>query len=155
MAAIARTGGQAVGETVQSMESIREQVSTTAVQVNDLDQKGQQIGQIVSTIQAIAEQTNLLALNAAIEAARAGEAGRGFAVVADEVRKLAEQSSSATKEIGALIETVRATVTATVEAIQATESRVDAGTEQSQTAGAALKEIVESASKVADELTQV
>ncbi|HLK14535.1 MAG TPA: methyl-accepting chemotaxis protein [Fimbriimonadaceae bacterium] len=155
MASVAQTGGDAVRETVESMDSIREQVASTAAQVNDLDQKGQQIGQIVSTIQAIAEQTNLLALNAAIEAARAGEYGRGFAVVADEVRKLAEQSSAATKEIGALIESVRTTVSATVEAIRSAEARVDEGTEQSQAAGASLKEIVTSATSVADQLTEV
>ncbi|HWA83180.1 MAG TPA: methyl-accepting chemotaxis protein [Fimbriimonadaceae bacterium] len=155
MAEIAGAGGQAVTETVHSMELIREQVASTAEQVHDLDLKGQQIGHIVSTIQAIAEQTNLLALNAAIEAARAGDAGRGFAVVADEVRKLAEQSSAATKEISALIESVRGTVTATVQAIRATEEKVDAGTEQSQSAGAALMEIVSSATSVASQLMQV
>lgn len=155
MATLANTGGQAVSETVRSMDLIREQVSSTAEQVSDLDGKGQQIGQIVSTIQALAEQTNLLALNAAIEAARAGEYGRGFAVVADEVRKLAEQSSQATREIGALIEGVRATVSATVKAIHAAKDRVDAGTQQSQSAGVALKEIVTSAAAVANQLTQV
>ncbi len=155
MAAVAQSGGSAVGETVKSMESIREQVSATAERVSDLDQKGQQIGQIVSTIEAIAEQTNLLALNAAIEAARAGEAGRGFAVVADEVRKLAEQSTSATKEIGALIESVRATVSNTVQAIGIAQNRVDVGTEQSQSAGAALSEIVGAATSVASQLQEV
>ena len=155
MAEVAEGGGLAVQETVASMESIREQVETTATQVRDLDQKGQQIGQIVSTIEAIAQQTNLLALNAAIEAARAGEHGRGFAVVADEVRKLAEQSSSATKEIATLIESVRGTVSATVEAIELTQSRVDAGTEHSQLAGTSLKEIVSSASSVAEQLDHV
>jgi methyl-accepting chemotaxis protein len=155
MATIAKSGGEAVNETIQSMESIREQVAATAERVRDLDQKGQQIGQIVSTIEAIAEQTNLLALNAAIEAARAGDAGRGFAVVADEVRKLAEQSTSATKEIAALIESVRATVTATVQEIGVAENRVDAGTEQSQSAGSALLEIVQSASSVAGQLSKV
>jgi len=155
MAKVARSGGEAVTDTVQSMKSIKEQVASAARQINDLDQKGQQIGQIVSTIQAIAEQTNLLALNAAIEAARAGEYGRGFAVVADEVRKLAEQSGTATKEIAALIETVRGTVSATVQAIKATEGRVDAGTEQTELAGSALKEIVASVSSVAEQLSEV
>lgn len=154
MAAAAHSGGQAVRETVASMESIRDQVSTTAEKIQNLDEKGQQIGQIVLTIEAIAEQTNLLALNAAIEAARAGEHGRGFAVVADEVRKLAEQSSSATKEIGALIQSVRSTVTNTVEAIEQAQGRVDAGTKQSQSAGESLQDIVASATKVAEQLSE-
>lgn len=154
MSEVARSGGQAVRETVSSMESIREQVGMTAEKVRDLDEKGQQIGQIVSTIEALAEQTNLLALNAAIEAARAGEHGRGFAVVADEVRKLAEQSSSATKEIGTLIESVRGTVSATVDAIELAQERVATGTTQSQSAGESLQEIVASAATVADQLTE-
>lgn len=155
MAKVAQEGGKAVKETVSSMESIREQVQTTAQKVRDLDEKGQQIGQIVSTIEAIAEQTNLLALNAAIEAARAGEHGRGFAVVADEVRKLAEQSSSSTKEIATLIESVRQTVTDTVHAIEQAQSRVDVGTENSQLAGSSLEEIVGSTSSVAAQLSEV
>lgn len=155
MAKVAKEGGEAVRETVDSMESIRAQVETSASKVRDLDEKGQQIGQIVSTIEAIAEQTNLLALNAAIEAARAGDHGRGFAVVADEVRKLAEQSSVATKEIGALIESVRTTVSDTVQAIEVAQTRVDAGTEQSQKAGQSLSKIVESASSVASQLADV
>ncbi|MCI4209158.1 methyl-accepting chemotaxis protein, partial [Dickeya dianthicola] len=48
-------------------------------------------------------QTNILALNAAVEASRAGEHGKGFAVVAAEVRSLAQRSSTAVKEIEALI----------------------------------------------------
>lgn len=155
MASIAKDGGKAVGLTVETMESIREQVASAAKQIRELDQKGQQIGQIVSTIQAIAEQTNLLALNAAIEAARAGESGRGFAVVADEVRKLAEQSSQATQEIGGLIESVRVTVSETVQAIQDAEARVVAGNEHSQAAGSSLEVIVESAAAVASEISEV
>lgn len=77
----AKTGGQAVAETVNAMKEIATKISI---------------------IEEIARQTNLLALNAAIEAARAGEHGKGFAVVAAEVRKLAERSQKAAGEIGSL-----------------------------------------------------
>ncbi|MBU4244392.1 MAG: HAMP domain-containing protein [Proteobacteria bacterium] len=77
----ARFSGEAVGKTVQAMNSIAEKISI---------------------VEEIARQTNLLALNAAIEAARAGEHGKGFAVVAAEVRKLAERSGLAAAEISEL-----------------------------------------------------
>ena len=64
------------------------------------------VGQVAEQIEAIAKQTNLLALNATIEAARAGDAGKGFAVVAGEVKQLAGQTSSATKEIAELLQTL-------------------------------------------------
>ena len=62
---------------------------------------------MVGDHQGIADQTNLLALNAAIEAARAGELGRGFAVVADRVRKARQRTTTATDEIGRMMNDMR------------------------------------------------
>ncbi|HZP83522.1 MAG TPA: methyl-accepting chemotaxis protein [Chthonomonadaceae bacterium] len=154
-ATVAQTGGKAVEATITSMSRIQEQVEASAAQVKELGQKGQEIGAIVETIDQIAEQTNLLALNAAIEAARAGEHGKGFAVVADEVRKLAERATAATKEISALIGSVRAGVEEAVEAMEASHREVSTGAARSEEAGSALAQILQAAESVAAEVQGV
>jgi methyl-accepting chemotaxis protein len=83
-----------------------------------LESKGTEIGKVVQLIATIAKQTNLLALNATIEAARAGEAGRGFAVVASEVKDLANETATATNEIGTQVGGIRADTQNAVEAIE-------------------------------------
>jgi methyl-accepting chemotaxis protein len=134
-------GVVAVEETAQGMRRIREAVETTAARVADLGAKSGRIGAIVETIDAIAEQTNLLALNAAIEAARAGEQGRGFAVVADEVRKLAERSSTATKEIAALIGEVQRDTGRAVQAMDAGAAEVKSGSDLAERSASALASV--------------
>jgi methyl-accepting chemotaxis protein len=88
---------------IEQIKNINATMYSFKNQTNTLNENSLKIGQVVDIVSSIAEQTNLLALNASIEAARAGDAGKGFAVVAEEVKNLAEQSTSATKEIAAII----------------------------------------------------
>jgi methyl-accepting chemotaxis protein len=105
------------------------------VRMGEIHASAGKIAEIIGVIDGIAYQTNILALNAAVEAARAGEQGRGFAVVAEEVRSLAQRSSSAAREIKALIG-------------DSTE-KVAAGSQLVADAGRTMREIVDSVGQVA------
>jgi len=119
-ATLARSGGQAMAEAQDMVQSIA--------------QSSRQMGQIVATIESIAFQTNILALNAAVEAARAGEQGRGFAVVAAEVRALAQRSAAAAGEIRGLI--------------GASVTQVERGAQHMQAAGRTIAQAVQSVEQV-------
>jgi len=139
--AIANKGNEVVHNTIHGMDNIREQIQDTAKRIKRLGESSQEIGDIVSLIDDIADQTNILALNAAIQASLAGEAGRGFAVVADEVQRLAERSSSATRQIEALVRTIQADTNEAVISMEQTTAEVVRGARLAQDAGVALAEI--------------
>ena len=154
-ASAAHQGGKVVQETLSRMHAIAQSVGETAKKVEELGKQSDQIGKIIGVIDDIADQTNLLALNAAIEAARAGEQGRGFAVVADEVRKLAERTSSATKEITAMIRSIQAETKSAVTAMQSGTKEVEQGVELTTQAGSSLREIIQMAEQVGDMVTHI
>jgi len=151
----AEEGGSVVTQTVEGMKRIAQVVRKSATAVKDLGRSGDRIGEIVSVIDDIADQTNLLALNAAIEAARVGEAGRGFAVVADEVRKLADRTSSATKEIAAMIREIQSHTAGAVATMEEGNREVDSGIAMADQAGLALTAIVENSTRLTDMVAQI
>ncbi|MEO7200623.1 MAG: methyl-accepting chemotaxis protein [Dokdonella sp.] len=138
---IAAKGAAIVRQTIQGMDSIRDQIQETSKRIKRLGESSQEIGSIVELINDIAEQTNILALNAAIQAASAGEAGRGFAVVADEVQRLAERSANATKRIETLVQTIQSNTNEAVSSMEQTTAEVVAGARLAEDAGLALGEI--------------
>lgn len=143
-------GAQAVQNTINGMNSIREQIQDTAKRIKRLGESSQEIGEIVDLISDITEQTNVLALNAAIQAASAGEAGRGFSVVAAEVQRLAERSAEATKQIGALVQTIQADTHDAVAAMEKSTQGVVEGARLSDAAGQSLREIEETTRNLAN-----
>jgi methyl-accepting chemotaxis protein len=124
---VALEGRRIVGQVVDTMSGIQESSG--------------KIAEIIGIIEGIAFQTNILALNAAVEAARAGEEGRGFAVVASEVRSLAQRSSSAAKDIKALIE--------------ASGSRVETGAELVASAGETMEKVGIAIQRVTDIMGEI
>lgn len=94
---------QLAAETSQIATSARKTVDSMIATMSSINQEATKVSNIISVIDAIGLQTNLLALNAAVEAARAGVQGKGFAVVANEVRALSQRTSSAAREIKALV----------------------------------------------------
>lgn len=138
---IAKNGTAVVRNTIDGMDTIREQIQDTSKRIKRLGESSQEIGDIVSLINEIADQTNILALNAAIQAAMAGEAGRGFAVVADEVQRLAERSATATKQIAGLVKTIQNDTHEAVASMEQTTAEVVKGAELANSAGIALEEI--------------
>lgn len=138
---IAQHGREQVHQTVVSIESLADDVTANASQVEDLAQKVYGISKVLDVIRSIAEQTNLLALNAAIEAARAGDAGRGFAVVADEVRALAHRTQQSTQEIEQMIGGIQQGTDLAVNSMQLSNTRARSTLEVAKAAGTALEEI--------------
>ncbi|MDH5325414.1 MAG: methyl-accepting chemotaxis protein [Gammaproteobacteria bacterium] len=150
---IAKKGAQAVQDTINGMDKIREQIQETSKRIKRLGESSQLIGDMVELINDIADQTNILALNAAIQAAMAGESGRGFAVVADEVQRLAEKSTDATKQIEALVKTIQSDTNEAVASMEQSTSGVVSGAQLALRAGEALEEIENVSAHLAD-LTQ-
>ncbi len=148
-------GTSVVSQVVKAMGD----VNTVAVALsNDIKALGTQvesIGSVMGVISDIADQTNLLALNAAIEAARAGDAGRGFAVVADEVRKLAENTMSATTEVGSSITGIQQSTAANIAQFEKAAKIIGEATTLSNASGQALAEIQRLAEANASLITNI
>jgi methyl-accepting chemotaxis protein len=108
--------------------------------VTKLGQSSTEISGVLALIGSIAAQTNLLALNASIEAARAGEYGKGFAVVAHEVKELAQQTASATEEVGRKVSNIQADAGGAAEALSRMHAVTSLMNDHSATIAAAVEE---------------
>ena len=148
-------GNGIVSRTVASINTLADDINTSAEAVGKLKSDSENIGSVLDVIKGVAEQTNLLALNAAIEAARAGEQGRGFAVVADEVRSLAQRTQESASEIEKLIDGIQAGVEDAVEAMTKSSERVSTSVDNANQAGESLKVITSAVNTILQMNTQI
>lgn len=166
-----QTVAAAAEELSSSVKEITRQVTTSSekralassdanqasVTIREFSTTSKSVGQVVDLINDIAAQTNLLALNATIEAARAGEAGHGFAVVASEVKSLAQQTASATGDIGKQIneieiQTARSvssvdTISTAIKELNEISAAIAAATEEQSTATNEISRNIQEASQ--------
>ena len=152
---VSQGGEKAVGDTIEGMNRIREQMEAIAESTVRLSEQGQAIGEIIATVNDLAERSNLLAVNAAIEAAKAGEQGRGFVVVAQEIKSLAEQSRQATAQVRTILGDIQQATNAAVMATEQGSKAVDAGVRQSNQAMAAIRTLADSIDNSAQAATQI
>ncbi|KPB71697.1 methyl-accepting chemotaxis protein [Pseudomonas cannabina pv. alisalensis] len=146
----AQAGQTRVIETVQSIQTLTDNVQSTSALVQNLANQSQDIGKVLDVIRSIAEQTNLLALNAAIEAARAGESGRGFALVADEVRALAHRTQQSTLEIDSMVSAMRSGSAQALDSMNISRDRADSTLSLAKGAGESLSEITASINQISE-----
>lgn len=125
---IVDSSDSAAGQTDNGLQAAQQgatDLKRSIATIDAIQTSANRVSDIVRVIGEIANQTNLLAFNAAIEAARAGQHGVGFSVVAAEVRKLAESSSTAAREISALMEESLAQVQEGAEVTQRASGQFD------------------------------
>jgi twitching motility protein PilJ len=137
----AQSGKQAVDQSIEGMDHIRDNVQETAKKIKRLGERSQEVGEIVRLIEDIADQTNLLALNAAIQSAMGGEHGRGFTQVADDIRALAERVTEATKQITGLVKGIQGDTYDAVVAMEESTKEVVRGSTLADEAGKSLQSI--------------
>ncbi|PIE61807.1 MAG: chemotaxis protein [Desulfobacterales bacterium] len=147
--------GTQVDKSTQSIAKVFGEAVEANRIVQALGNAVEKIGSVVDLIKSIASQTNLLALNATIEAARAGETGKGFAVVASEVKELASQTSFATEDITAQINSLQEESMQALQAISVIKNTMQSIKNASIEISDSIKEQRLATKEVAEQLSNI
>lgn len=153
----------AIGNINKSNNSIKEQITESNKEVEEIVKLINEIETKTKVINDIVFQTKLLSFNASVEAARAGENGKGFAVVAEEVGNLASMSGNAAIEISTMLNSSVAKVEQIVrnsrekigKLLEEGKISVDTGTRVAEECGQVLNQIVASVANVSNSISEI
>ena len=126
-----------------SMTQLMEATRSIPLKLSIINEKANRISGVVTAINKISDQTNLLSLNAAIEAEKAGEHGRGFSVVAREIARLADQTATATQDIGFMVKEMQSSVSSGVMEMDKFTGLVRYGVEDAAAIGDEMGQIID------------
>jgi methyl-accepting chemotaxis protein len=152
---IAEAGRRAVGETLDGIQRIQDQMAVVADSVVRLSEQTEAVGEIISTSNDLAEQSNLLSVNAAIEAAKASDQGKGFSVVAEEIKNLAMQSKQGVVQVRSILNDIQKATAAAVMAAEQSGKAIEDGAHQATDATQAIESLAEGAAAVAQSSMQI
>lgn len=151
----ARRGGAAVVESKQGMTELSATIEQLVAVHAKLDLSSRRIHHITEVIERIAAQTNLLAINAAIQASQAGVHGSSFAVVAQELRILSESTAESAKNIGKVVEEVRADTEGASALTERCARQARRGSSLAADAGSALERIVGASHTASEDMQSI
>jgi len=154
-AELAGNGQSAIGRLEKTMRGIMDAAASVSSRLSVLLEKSADINAELANIAKVADQTNLLSLNAAIEAEKAGEYGLGFAVVAMEIRRLADQTATATSEIGKMVQELESAVEAGMTGMETFSAATRGGADELRLAGEGIVKILEQVQAIAPRFQSV
>lgn len=152
---VAESGRKFVGETIEAMNSIHEQMDSVADTIVRLSDQSQAIGEIIASVNNLAEQSNLLAVNASIEAAKAGDQGKGFAVVAQEIKSMADKSRQATAQVRSILMDIQKTISSAMMAAEQGSRTVKTGVNKSMESGESIRLLGDTIAEAAQAAMQI
>lgn len=151
----AEHGLQVMETFIQEMLRIDQESQKAVVAMQRLTVQTAEVTKILEVIKELVSDTELLAFNAAIIAAKAGAEGRGFSVVAEEIRDLADRTTASAGEIEAIVKSIREDTRQVGATVESTGRFIGRGTELSRHTGDALRKILTSSTRAADESNQL
>ena len=147
-AAKAKTGGESIEQTADSIYQLRSTVALAVKKAKQLGEFSQEVVQAITPLNQIAMQTKVLALNAKIETAKIAAEYPGLITVTEEVNALAERLATVKTEIEQIVEHFQWKTSEVMESMEEEISQIVAGTSSVEKTQQDVKQILEISQKL-------